>query len=266
MNTQGVHDDPDCWPPRKAPVETGYAFNGWGFYSPGLECPDGYEPACSATGPLTGDFNFQYSIHDAETVTGCCPSGYMCAQPGGPQTCTSVASRGSLQVASCSSRKTILNWLTLPATLTEELAGQETTINGITIYAPMFQINKQETDLSLSTALSTESTQSNSITTVTEIADFRSPGGAARGGLSTGAQAIIGAVAGCIGLAIVGVVFCLWRNRRRNKRSAATTADLDSQGPRPAGDLAGTQGYYAPQSHVSHQSQPVQLQTCMRYK
>ncbi|KAG5746247.1 hypothetical protein H9Q70_011048 [Fusarium xylarioides] len=73
-NTQGVLDDTDCWPPRKSSIAAGNAVNGWGFYSPAFECPQGYEKACTATGPQTGNFNFQFSIQDDERVIGCCPS------------------------------------------------------------------------------------------------------------------------------------------------------------------------------------------------
>lgn len=146
-NTQGVLDDTDCWPPRKSSISAGNAVNGWGFYSPAFECPQGYEKACTATGPETGNFNFQFSIQDDERVIGCCPSGYTCAQPGGPQTCTTIASRGSLQVASCSNQKTVLNWLTLPATVTDETS--TVSLDGITIFAPMIpaQLSRKRSEL-----------------------------------------------------------------------------------------------------------------------
>ncbi|KAF4464734.1 hypothetical protein FALBO_8421, partial [Fusarium albosuccineum] len=148
-NSQGVQDDPDCWPPRsKADMDGGYALNGWGFYSPGLECPEGYEPACSATGTATGDFNFQYSINDDETAIGCCPTGYSCDQPGGPQTCKTVASRGSMQAAMCDDGETQLDWYTLPVTYTQTGSDSEqATLDYITIMAPMFQLNRKASDL-----------------------------------------------------------------------------------------------------------------------
>ncbi|KAF4946050.1 hypothetical protein FSARC_14288 [Fusarium sarcochroum] len=240
-NTQGVLDDTDCWPPRASSIDGGNAVNGWGFYSPGFECPSGYEPACSATGTETGDFNFQFSIQDDETVTGCCPSGYTCAQPGGPQTCISVASRGSLQVASCSTHKTLLDWLTFPETVIEtvsETIGPETrtrTLEGVTLNAPMFQINRRAKDIPSSTEL----------TAATETSTSESTDSASTGGLSTGAQAGIGAGVGVAGLAIIGAAFYLWRRRRR----AAPVSDLGTEEPKPAGELPAETKYSPPQYH-----------------
>lgn len=71
---QGVLDDTDCWPPRKSSMKAGNAVLGWGFYSPAFDCPQGYKVACSAYGPETGNFNFQFSRQDDENVIGCCPS------------------------------------------------------------------------------------------------------------------------------------------------------------------------------------------------
>lgn len=73
FNTQGVLDNPDCWPPRdNDALETGVALGGWGFYSPGLECPDGYAAKCVATGSVDGGFDFQFSVLRSETAVGCC--------------------------------------------------------------------------------------------------------------------------------------------------------------------------------------------------
>ncbi len=74
-NTQGVEDNPDCWPPRAADngLATVAALNGWGFYSPAFRCPVGYTTACSATGTAANGFAFQFPILDSETAIGCCP-------------------------------------------------------------------------------------------------------------------------------------------------------------------------------------------------
>jgi hypothetical protein len=53
-----------------------------GYYSPGISCPVGYAPACSAVGPAAGaqsqpdvppNFQFQYALARGETAIGCCP-------------------------------------------------------------------------------------------------------------------------------------------------------------------------------------------------
>lgn len=144
-------------------------------------------------------------------------SGYTCAQPGGPQTCTTIASRGSLQVASCSNQKTVLNWLTLPATVTDETS--TVSLDGITIFAPMIQLNYREKDLSLSSG-STGSTNTDSAPAETSTNESFSDGSSS-GGLSTGAKAGIGAGVGVVGLGIIGAAFYLWRRRKRATPSAA---------------------------------------------
>ncbi|KAM0438704.1 hypothetical protein ACHAPT_001461 [Fusarium lateritium] len=216
-NTQGLQDDTDCWPPRSSSMSAPYALNGWGYYSPGLECPDGYEPACSATGSMTGNFNFQFSILDHETVIGCCPSGYSCDQPGGPQTCKSIASRGSIQVVSCSSGDTHLNWLTLPATFTQTNSdGDEslTEMDDVTIRAPMFQLNYQASDLPSSTGSLSETTGSTRDSVPSNTSDSAGDSSSSSS-LSTGAQAGIGVGVGVAGLALIGAALYFWRKRRR---------------------------------------------------
>ena len=80
-----LEDDVNCWPPvtGRIPNESGlHILTGWGLYSPGLICPDGYTTACSAA--LLNDgtpstitqglsFGFQFDLLPAETAVGCCP-------------------------------------------------------------------------------------------------------------------------------------------------------------------------------------------------
>ncbi|KAF4443380.1 hypothetical protein F53441_11428 [Fusarium austroafricanum] len=212
-NSQGVLDDPECWPPRSKSMSHSNALNGWGFYSPAFDCPQGYTAACHATG-TDASFNFQFSINDRETVKGCCPTGYACAGGGtNAQTCTSTAFRGSLQVASCSDRKTVLNSLSLPFVVSVTTSGETTvqTIDALTFYAPMFQLNHHEKDITLSTTGSQQTQTTASSTSTAES----STDGSSSGGLSTGAQAGIGAGVGVAGLMILGAAFYLWRRRKR---------------------------------------------------
>ncbi|KAF3025101.1 hypothetical protein E8E14_014591 [Neopestalotiopsis sp. 37M] len=62
FNAQGVQDNVDCWPARASSVSTGVALNGWGFYSPGIQCPSGYATSCIATEGVVGGFNFQFGL------------------------------------------------------------------------------------------------------------------------------------------------------------------------------------------------------------
>ena len=79
---EGAEDQASCWP--SATVTTPPApLAGWGFYSPGLNCPVGYTSACTAISQAQGSsssvslitpFVFQYSLNAGETAVGCCPT------------------------------------------------------------------------------------------------------------------------------------------------------------------------------------------------
>ncbi len=69
-------DATSCWPPTSKGVKApAGSLAGWGFYSPGLNCPAGYASACSATGGSGGGSNWpvQFKLLDGETAVGCCP-------------------------------------------------------------------------------------------------------------------------------------------------------------------------------------------------
>ncbi|KPM45204.1 hypothetical protein AK830_g1329 [Neonectria ditissima] len=229
FNTQGVLDNPNCWPSRDdddAPY-TYAALLGWGFYSPGLECPDGYATSCVATGSVDGGFNFQFSVLESETAIGCCPKGYHCHfNPGvdEAQTCYSIVKTGSFPTVQCSSGSSNrYSYMTVPATFIETASGSEGTsfLRAVTIYAPLFQLNRQASDLSSSSTKSTGSTSvtshSTSLTGVTSEAPAPS---SSNGGLSVGAQAGIGVGAGLVGLTLLGTALYFWR---RKKKTPAVT-------------------------------------------
>jgi len=74
FNSQGVQDNPACWPPQSNDEYlTDKAFNGGGFYSPGVSCPTGYSAACSATYGGITEYSFQFPLVSSETAVGCCP-------------------------------------------------------------------------------------------------------------------------------------------------------------------------------------------------
>ncbi|KAF2234144.1 hypothetical protein EV356DRAFT_181507 [Viridothelium virens] len=85
-----LNDNEDCWPSAMSSKSPGSysmeffvaTFDGWGFYSPGLLCPNGYTSACSAALLSNGvsstiangqSFEFQFPLVPGETAVGCCP-------------------------------------------------------------------------------------------------------------------------------------------------------------------------------------------------
>lgn len=76
-NQSPLRDNHECWPPMdpdfNLPVPAP-PFSGWGFYSPGLECPTGYTSACTAIEGLRPDWDIEFVLDPGETAIGCCPS------------------------------------------------------------------------------------------------------------------------------------------------------------------------------------------------
>lgn len=91
MSTDGdptahIEDDPSCWPPRTTGVpDQTWPVGGWGFYSPGLECPAGYTSACQAVHGGKSDWEIQFTLRPQETAVGCCPE-YVISGPRLPAT------------------------------------------------------------------------------------------------------------------------------------------------------------------------------------
>jgi hypothetical protein len=70
----GAQDHTSCWPPVTALAGTPkHPFVGWGFYSPGLACPTGYRPACTARYGDRPEWEIQFTLVPGETAIGCCP-------------------------------------------------------------------------------------------------------------------------------------------------------------------------------------------------
>ena len=66
-------DTESCWPSATVKAPSPPPFDGWGAYSPGLYCPTGNTPACSATFGASKGFDFQQPLTAGETAAGCCP-------------------------------------------------------------------------------------------------------------------------------------------------------------------------------------------------
>jgi hypothetical protein len=72
--SNGPADDTACWPPTKTGVSSASPpLYGWGFYSPGVVCPKGHTPACSATADGQANWQIQFRLVPGETALGCCP-------------------------------------------------------------------------------------------------------------------------------------------------------------------------------------------------
>ncbi|KAI0111084.1 hypothetical protein GGR51DRAFT_557492 [Nemania sp. FL0031] len=229
FNAQGVQDDPQCWPARQNPyVPTGVALDGWGFYSPGISCPSGYATSCVATGSVDGGFPFQFPLLDSETAVGCCPTGFHCVYtPGGnnAQTCYSIATIGSFAAVGCSSgMSNDYRYYNVPATVTETVGSSSTAliatvISTVTIFAPLFQLHYQSTDLSSSQISSTTQTASSTLASTSTMPASPNPPSSspsAAAGLSSGAKAGIGVGAGVGGLLLLGAAIFFFFRRRKS--------------------------------------------------
>ncbi|KAJ4287854.1 hypothetical protein N0V88_007565 [Collariella sp. IMI 366227] len=140
-------DNASCWPTTTdgAP-EAASAFYGWGFYSPGLECPVGYTSACTAVEGGMSEWRVQFQMEAQETFVGCCPTGFNCHNQNG-QTCIMKATSTELRTVSCDAgSSTNFGFTTLP----------NVDVKSMWLYAPMIQLAWKASDRPGSTTLSTD--------------------------------------------------------------------------------------------------------------
>ena len=148
-------------------------------------------------------------------------SGFACANAMG-NTCVQVVTSGAIRTATCKSAGV---WdaggppLMVPATQTVAVGSSVSSqyVPTFTVYAPMFQLNFQSTDLPASST--TQSRQSTGAPTMSVPTETNT--GAPDAGLSAGARAGIGVgvAAVVIGL-LVAIVLLV---RRRKRREAGVT-------------------------------------------
>ncbi|KAK3900946.1 hypothetical protein C8A05DRAFT_16806 [Staphylotrichum tortipilum] len=241
-----VQDDPGCWPPTTDGVpEPTPPLLGWGFYSPGLECPAGYTSACTeiAGQSAAGGWKAQYQMLPGETFVGCCPPGFRCDNLSG-QTCLMRAKSTTLPTVSCETgASNNFGFTTLPN-------GRVNTLN---LYAPMIQLAFQSSDRtaltttssSTSTANTSSSTTTTTSTTTASLTPSTTPPPSTS--LTPGAIAGIAVSASAVLiLLILAAAMLIWRRRQRDRPATANpppTYNSESQGPKNlthyyAGDTA----------------------------
>ncbi|KAI1329386.1 hypothetical protein F5Y16DRAFT_397571 [Xylariaceae sp. FL0255] len=259
FNSQGVQDNIDCWPSRaNTDLSTGVALNGWGFYSPGLSCPVGYTTACGATASVESGFTFQYPLTAGETAIGCCPPGFTCNyEPGGAQTCISAGTTGSFAAVTCSSGTSDgFNYFNVPETTAVTESGGATTtafISTVAVYAPLFQLlyqssdvsQAQQTSASISIGLNGGSTSSSSSSTGSS-------------GLSVGARAGIGVGVAIAVLVILAAIIAFGIRKRKQKQNASYVNEIMTFEPRPQPGGGGPEAQAAYYPYQTDQCQPTE--------
>ncbi|KAI3319879.1 hypothetical protein HD806DRAFT_508182 [Xylariaceae sp. AK1471] len=215
-----VTDNQKCWPPRATKVpKTSGALVGWGIYSPGLLCPDGFTSVVGATHGGSSNFDFQFPLTAGETAIGCCPKGGFSAirdinNKG--QTCVQFQPTTSFLVGTCGSDGgPTYTPFSIGGTLN---SGQ---LKSFSVNAPMLQVVHQASDLLAGyTSISSKSSSDALSRTGTGHSDGNIEGNNQNPGLSAGAIAgiAIGAVLGAILAATFA--FCVWRARWRKRSDA----------------------------------------------
>ncbi|KAL7910726.1 hypothetical protein GGI35DRAFT_321595 [Trichoderma velutinum] len=282
-----VQDNTACWPPAKPGIASPtWPFVGWGFYSPGIACPSGYMTACSAVYGQRPQWDIQFTLVSSETAVGCCPTGFACANING-NTCIATASDTAVPTAFCDGTKLIdsatesfPHAITITQTDTaSNTVDVETSSLTMVLYAPMFQINFQASDLPASTTtasstLSTATTRTTSSTskqTTTSAAD--NSVGVGSPGLSNGAKVGLGVGIGlgvAFLLAFAGFIYYY----RRSKKGQIVSSELpnnevsEAQTPKVKklpGQVYEMGDYYAPAELPGDNHEGEHLQTASRF-
>jgi hypothetical protein len=228
-----VRDATDCWPTTTegVPKPTLGPLSGWGFYSPGVMCPQGYTSACGATAGSTSDFVHQFQMKPSETFVGCCPSGFECSNLNG-QTCVWTATETAIPTVSCGvdGASDNFGFTTVPNSAISELL----------VFAPMIQIARQPSDRPFSIATTTSSS---SISVSTSSTNTNNPDADANASstpnptlatdsptLSIGAIAGIAVGGGIVFLLILAAAIFIWR-RKRSQHHPPGGGGGSSRGP-----------------------------------
>lgn len=206
-----MYDTTDCWPTAASGAAApSTPLGGWGFYSPGFDCPYGYTSACSATGGVSTGWPIQFSLLPDETAVGCCPSGFACAF-GYAQTCQSLVNNyATAVVGTCSNGATAnVRDLTVPYALTGSSASsfQGAEVTQFQVFAPLIDIRWQSSDRS---GAASDGASPASATNTERQQDSA--------GLSTGVKAGIGVGVAIGVMAILLGLFFFWRRSKKTPR------------------------------------------------
>ncbi|KAI1361979.1 hypothetical protein F5Y08DRAFT_355640 [Xylaria arbuscula] len=227
-------DNTECWPPRNPGFTADTSLLGWGFYSPGLACPEGYYEACSATFAGNSDWVPQFPLTTGETAVGCCPREFSCqnkyvsfkGRNAGvdAQTCILKASFTRLSATICDRGETYETAFAVP---TFDHYWEEK-IDSIDLYAPLFQMNWKLSDkLGVDTDAPVDETPSR--------------------GLSPSAKAGIGIGVSVAVLGLLAMVWFILRYRRSKLGQEQPSIGIEM----PGGDhgLISQQNYELPNQH-----------------
>ncbi|PQK15722.1 hypothetical protein BB8028_0006g00440 [Beauveria bassiana] len=263
--TAGARDGANCWPPRREGIpDKSSAMLGWGFYSPGLVCPDGYTTACTAIFGQRADWVTQFPLVAGETAVGCCPTGYECTnwnQFG--NTCYATPKEMTVTTAVCGADGiSSQGKYVFPATVSVGVSdGSSSTIS--MLWAPMFQLNFRQSDLS-----SHEATSSAPRTSKTPSPTSTSSQASEQAGATTSSSLSKGAIAGiAVGSVVAGLVvgaasiIVIFRHRRHRKvAQAAAAQNLLHEQAKPEMDGQGqNRAWYGQQAEPQEMQAPFPL-------
>ncbi|KAM5386661.1 hypothetical protein ACJZ2D_000624 [Fusarium nematophilum] len=234
-----LQDNYKCWPPAARDVDTPqHPLVGWGFYSPGVACPSAYTSACTAIYDEQPEWDNQFLLRPGETAVGCCPEGFSCTNSNGNKCVATATTTMDVPTAKCSGTDMFGSKL---ATLTPDIVTSANSGNSelvpvertMTLFAPLFQLNHQSTDLETATSRPTSTllpTQSPSVD--------ESLGGDDNGqGLSAVAKLSIGLGVGALILLLAGLALGLVL-RKRKQRKAGPVGSMGALDNRDSNKMA----------------------------
>ncbi|KAI0114920.1 hypothetical protein F4814DRAFT_298334 [Daldinia grandis] len=179
--------------------------------------------------------------------------GYACSRHSGGQTCITTLTRTTVPTVTCESGISAhFEYVTIPYVVAD--SGTFQIISTFTVFAPLFQLHHQASDLPSTTETATDPSANDLISSLLsqtpplQALPTQSSSGQ---GLSVGAQAGIGCGV-AFGIIILGTIaFCLFRSRRQKAGQemkfpigSQTQAPMISMGTRPSREAVELDGNY----------------------